>query len=138
MNIAKKDYPFWVLIAVGVCVVVFLLMSKGGNKGEEAMVSASPTPVGSVQPTPGLIVTEGGSYRDLLVQFDGFRIALDANCQSAQPSNVSFKNMTQIMLDNSASDQHRTVKIGDRIFVVGYVVNGEIHALGLKRVPALH
>ena len=49
-------------------------------------------------------------YTDALVIYKGARIELDENCQ-ANPSSVTYKNGTSIMIDNRASVD-RVVKVG--------------------------
>lgn len=50
------------------------------------------------------------SYANALVKYKDARIQLDQNCQ-AHPNNVTYKNNTDIMIDNRASVA-RTVKVG--------------------------
>ena len=78
--------------------------------------SPTPTPKITVESTPELIFEELPNYYTLAVSLDKENryFAIDADCMSINPSNVVYKNNTQIMLDNAASDKARVLKIGGR------------------------
>jgi hypothetical protein len=52
------------------------------------------------------------------VQYDSRRILLASDCQSANPSNMNFKNGTRIMLDNTLSSEARVIKIGNNSYKI--------------------
>lgn len=58
------------------------------------------------------------SYADALVKYKDARIQLDNNCQ-ANPNNVTFKNNTNIMIDNR-SNMARTVRAGSVFSIKAY------------------
>ena len=58
------------------------------------------------------------SYANALVKYKDARIQLDAGCQ-ATPNVVTYKNNTNIMIDNRAAAT-RTVKVGSVFSVKGY------------------
>lgn len=120
MNIAKKDYPFWILIGIAV-IFVIVLVSNRNEEGQinENEMEESPPPTPTLQVDvipPDFLSPEASNYDALVVEFEGRRLVLDANCTSASPSNITFKNLTQIMIDNRASNEPRTVRIGDRVY----------------------
>ena len=85
--------------------------------------TATPTPTATPKkviknstPTPDLIVQEVQSHQRLVDVLDPLnrRLALDANCTSLVPSQVSYPNDLEIMIDNYESAQPRILKIGGR------------------------
>lgn len=118
----------WLGFIVIVIIIVVLLVFRGERNFEQTEdVLLSPSPSFSVSPVirpistraaipkPGLDIKV---YNDLLVEYDGRYIALASDCRSSDPSNVDYKNGTQIMLDNIASAEARVIKIGDKSYSV--------------------
>jgi hypothetical protein len=115
----RSDYPFWILIAVAVAVIIILLVTKGnGGRNGDGLADGSPSPSVSVSPVgsnppPSGLPAGASDYNSLLSQFSGRRIVFDSSC-NIMPDTTSFKNMTQIMLDNKNSTKPLSVKIGER------------------------
>lgn len=100
---------------------------KAGNDTGNISTSISPSPTQSTtptpkllknspKPTPGIIIRELTGYKywaDLLEPLNQ-RLVLDENCTTIVPSQVSYPNNTQIMLDNTFSSNPHVLKIGSR------------------------
>lgn len=111
--------------------VFFWMSQKGGvsNNTDNVLVSTSPSPAQSVtlsptpklpknssKPTPGIIIKELTGYKywaDLLDPLNR-RLVLDENCTTIVPSQVTYPNNIQIMLDNTFSSNSQVLKIGSR------------------------
>jgi|SRR3989344_7573471 len=90
----------WVLVAVVVAVGAYFLVGDWiGQRLVLKDVYPSPNPVQSAS-----------TYTELVKKYNGKRIQFDKYCQ-ANPSNVTFKNGTSIMLDNRSGDA-RIVSVG--------------------------
>ena len=130
----NKNYIYWAIAAVGITVVAMFLANGGDRVDELADISPtpdfslnpepSPTPTpkpnGSAKPTPGLIVKEVKTYEQLTAEFEqqGRWIAINADCTGLVPSNVTYHNNTEIMLDNTASTERHILKIGSREYLL--------------------
>lgn len=66
------------------------------------------------QPTPGLIAKEINQYQYWVDRLGPLNrhLVLDENCTSIVPSQVTYPNNTQIMLDNTLSPKSYVLKIG--------------------------
>ncbi len=130
MKIENKNYLFFIAIIAILAVAVavpLLLNKKGSNQEVTTSPSASPslsaTPelgiksVSSASPSPGVNILEG-SYQDWFNQLDpqGRVLGLRPGCSSVVPSNVTYKNNTLIMIDNTYTSDALTLKIGDRSY----------------------
>ncbi len=139
MKIDKKTYIYLAIAAVGVVLIAMSQVNRGGsdlNKENSNVSGASPStsisPVISLRPslgasikptpkpTPGIKIEVINRYKDMAAQFDiGARhLVLDETCSTIVPSNVAYKNNTQIMLDNTASTEPRTLRVGDRSYEI--------------------
>ncbi len=132
MKIAKKTYLYLAVVAVGV-VLILVSQVKQVNKrsSNDTVFGVSPSPSTSVRvsphpsprlspgPTPGIKAEMViNRYKDLVAQLgpENRRLAIDSSCSTIVPSNLIYKNNTQVMLDNTASVESRTLKIGDRSY----------------------
>lgn len=121
----KKNIYIYSIIAIAIVGGAIFWMSQN-NKAGNVTVSTispnpsqslvpSPTPKTTVKPTPGINVTESDTY---LYWFNLLNpknrvLRLDENCTSIVPSQVSYPNNTQIMIDNTFSSSPRILKIGN-------------------------
>src|SRR3989344_8951008 len=123
----ENSKSLWVGLGAVVVVValVFLVMS-GRNSApvqvadenlDESVLSTEDLSEGSVNvnaPAP----TAPLSYQEAIAKYGDARLQLDRACQ-ASPSRMTFKNNTNIMIDNRASVS-RTVKVGSVFTVKAY------------------
>lgn len=117
----------WIVIVVVLALVALWWFRQGGS-GQYVWPSTSSSPVPTVTATTKAAVakpkatataTPTASYSQLVLQFGSNRIQFDNNCR-VQPSNVVFKNGTQIMLDNRSS-QTQSFTIGGTAYTLpGY------------------
>jgi hypothetical protein len=147
----KGNNGFW--IALGVIIIV-LIIWVAVKKHHATVVAQQGIVPASVMQTPDAITpTEdlsAGSvdasktttpavapvtiaYADALVKYAGKIIQLDNQCQVTNPNSWTFKNGTDIMIDNRASSA-RTVKIGSTYSVKGY--GFKIIKLSSAKLPA--
>jgi len=126
----KRNYVYIGIVAIVVIGGVIFLMNQGdkiNNIADEP--TASSTPVQSMTPTQTpklikstpkpsseLIAREGDNYQYWVDRLDPLnrRLIVDENCMSIAPSQVSYLNNTQIMLDNLTSSQAHILKIGTK------------------------
>lgn len=126
-----KNIYIYSIIAVAVVGGVIFGMSRNNKTDNIAStsylfspspsLSQSPVPSqtpkltqNSPKPTLALVIKQIGSYQywvDLLEPLNR-QLTLDENCTSIVPSQVSYPNNTQIMLDNTFSVLPRILKIG--------------------------
>jgi hypothetical protein len=124
MKIGKKDIIFWILIAAVAVTLIFIL--KPDNK-QNALNSPSPTPTATPTVTPGnskvptptpgyLIVKESRTYQGWFDELDPENRVLRvySECDYIVPSNLTYKNNTKIMLDNTGSSENHVLKIGGK------------------------
>jgi hypothetical protein len=129
MKIGKKDIIFWILIA-GVFTVFFIITLERDSNPE---ATPTPTPVASpketatpapeptkyilptTKPKGEIKVEEVGAYERLFAEMDPENRVLGvyAECQQLIPSNVAYKNNTEVMLDNTRSTKSHILKIGN-------------------------
>ncbi len=64
------------------------------------------------------VTTSRNTYEEALLTYQNTRIQLNNNCQ-ATPNNVTYKNNTNVMIDNRAGVA-RTVKIGTTLSIPAY------------------
>lgn len=114
-----KENPMFVLVIV-LILVIYGWWSLRNSPAPVVTVEPSQTvsdgvETGSVNATiPATVV----SYAQALEKYKDARIQLDQNCQ-ATPNIMTFKNNTNIMIDNRASIA-RTVKVGSTFSIKGY------------------
>lgn len=123
----------WVWVVLGVVVVgliVFFIVRANKNSYSDNPGAGGDTPVTALEPTED--VSQGSvnastasgstgnllSYNEALAFYKDRRIQFDTNCQ-AIPNNITFKNNTNIMIDNRSAES-RTIKIGTTYTVKGY------------------
>ncbi len=82
------------------------------NANQTVTEDTSSGSVNATNPTASI------SYQNALVQYKDARIQLDKNCQ-ATPNNMTFKNGTNIMIDNR-SEKIRTIKVGSVFSIKPY------------------
>ena len=125
MNKLIKSQSVWVVVGLVVVVIVVVFIFKVGSTNPPPELTPlptlllSPSPISSVEPKPkqsgGLQVE---TYDNLVLVYDGRRLALAADCRSSEPSNVDYRNGTKVMLDNTASREPRVIKIGSNSYNV--------------------
>jgi len=121
--------------------VAIFLVNKTEKTGDELVLPSptfivepssvpSPTPLptprvspkASLQPkpTPTLIFKEEMTYEQLTEALGakGRWLALAPDCSYIVPSNVTYYNNTEIMLDNTASNVRHILKIGGREYLL--------------------
>jgi hypothetical protein len=125
----KNIYIYSIIVVAIVGGVIFWASQNGkfNNVADVSTISPSPssgqssvpsqTPKlskNTPKPTPGIVITEVKNYRYWAELLDPIsrRLVLDENCTSIVPSQVSYPNNTQIMLDNTYSALPRVLKIG--------------------------
>lgn len=117
-----KNIYIYVIIAVAVVGAVVFMTSKTSKQTEPSpSPSPTPSPTASVSLSPKPKPTGGINveiYDELIVEYEMRRILLANDCQSADPSNIDFKNGTKIMLDNTYSSEDRIIKIGDNSYSI--------------------
>ena len=125
----KMKKTLMLVVVVLVVVLGYWLMGRDGNflsdnmsPGEEtAMPSNSPaakTPA-KKSAAPTSVPTSLRPYGDLVKEYEGKRIQFDERCQMV-PSNSTYKNGTNIMLDNRSSNPV-SVKVGTASYsLIGY------------------
>lgn len=132
----NKNYLYIVVGLVAVITVAVLLSNKNNapDVDLDTLISTpslntepSPTPVetprpkpGSTKPTPGLIFKPIKTYEQLTKEFEleGRWLALNDSCTEIVPSNVTYHNNAEIMLDNTASSTRHILKIGGREYLL--------------------
>lgn len=128
MEKGKKENVWIVLIIVLVLVVLgFWSMSKNSAPVyDQTMDSVEDT--GGATGAPAASI----SYQNALVKYKDARIQLDKICQ-ASPDKMTFKNGTNIMVDNRAPVA-RTVKVGSVFTLKAY--SYKIVNLSSETLPA--
>lgn len=134
----NKIYLYFFLVLVVIIVAVTVLVNKGyrtGDKGVSLSPNPSPTPTVILnensfpsptinlkpKPTPALIFKETKTYEQLAHDFDesgNRRLALAPDCSYIIPSQNTYKNNTELMLDNTNSLKRQILKIGDREYLL--------------------
>lgn len=99
------------VIAVAFIGVLFLTNRFGGNEeGEPFLTPGEVFEVGEEGTEPAA----SQNYTRLVAQFEGRRIQFDENCQMIPPS-VTYKNQTQVMLDNRSAEARTIVIAGSQL-----------------------
>lgn len=120
----KNNKNLWIWFVVVLVVVIIILLSTNIFTSVPPAKESDPTPladsVDSTEDTSAGSVNVGVSaatisYQNALVKYKDARIQLDATCQ-ANPKNVTYKNGTDIMIDNRAPAT-RAVKVGSTFSV---------------------
>lgn len=135
----KNTYIYSVVAVVVIVGLVFLMNqeSKTGKVIDNLELVVSPTPTflptpaqvkvatpkplkSSPKPTPKLVAQEVNQYQYWVETLEPInrRLALNENCTSIVPSQVSYPNNTQIMLDNTFSSSPHVLKIGDQEYSI--------------------
>lgn len=114
------------VVAVVVLALVIWMASRSANDeapladGEGTdisdMTSTEDTTAGSVNTSAPQSATL--SYQQALVKYADARIQIDSTCQ-VSPNNVTYKNGTNIMLDNRSAVT-RTIKLGSTYTIKPY------------------
>lgn len=115
----KGESPIFILVVVLV-LVVYAFWSVKQNPVSTVDISQ---PINFIENTNngGVNVAAPAttiSYTQALAKYKDARIQLDQNCR-AHPNNVTYKNNTNIMVDNRA-DLSRTVKVGSTFSIQAY------------------
>ena len=107
----EKNKNMWIGIGVVVIIIVIYLAMSSSSVApavtDNQIIPTEDTSAGSVNvgaPVASI------SYAQALVKYKDARIQLDENCQ-ASPNSVTYKNGTNIMIDNRSS-VIRTIKVG--------------------------
>lgn len=115
------------LLSLGGIVIIALLLVLTNKKTDgpadlslsptpTANMDASPTPAVSMgaSPTPGIIAKEVQDYNYWFQKLDPKSrvLAVYDECAYLVPSNVAYPNNTEVMLDNTRSEQNHVLKIG--------------------------
>jgi hypothetical protein len=131
----KKPIILWTLIAIAIIAVgAMLFVNKKGDvtispsssplPSESPNQSIAPTPTSTPKKTttatPGIKAEEVNSYEYLFNRMDPENrvFGIYAECQLIIPSNLTHKNNTEVMLDNTRSTKDHTLKIGDKEYAL--------------------
>jgi hypothetical protein len=124
MENQKGSRAGWMTFGVIVLIVVavWAVMMSRKPEEQEIVVNTPPQEALSTEDIgPGSVNSSTGtapvvlSYAQALVKYKNARIQLDDMCQ-ASPNNVTYKNNTNIMIDNRSAVS-RTLKIGGPVSV---------------------
>src|SRR5258708_267492 len=121
-NNNKNLWASVIIVVVLVAGIAYWAMNR--NSTSEQSPLAAQTPVTSTEDTTAGSVNSSASplatlsYQQALLKYKDARIQLDKTCQ-ATPNNVTYKNGTNIMIDNRAPVA-RTVKVGSTISIKGW------------------
>jgi len=129
MKLDKKNIILLALVGVIVIALIIALNGKEDNEDIDDF-SLSPTPTVSTDtsptgtpvvkvtadPKPGIIIKDMPNYDYWFQQLDSKNRVLGIydECGYIVPSNVAYKNNTEVMLDNTRSNQDLVLKIGDK------------------------
>lgn len=130
----NKNYILGIIVVVAIVIVVVLFLTKSdkNNVGEimspiNLNLTASPTPTGTPEPRPmptkprgEIIFKEIKTYEQLVEELHpkGRHLVISPDCSYIVPSNVTYPNNTEIMLDNTASTERHILKIGGREYLL--------------------
>lgn len=112
----KIDKNVWV--AVITIIVLVLILFIGFSKGKanklvsDLLDKADSEKVTQTSTTKKTSSASTLTYGEALALYEGKRVQLGMNCQ-ANPSSLTFKNNTKIMVDNRSS-MVRDVQVGDK------------------------
>ena len=139
----KNNYNIYIVVSAVVVLVaaVSLFLRWGSDKNNSdvnipvyvsptptSVLELSPTPTFTPKPTtktanpsPSINVQEVRTYRQWAEELDltSRRLAItDDTCTELVPSNATYPNNTQLMLDNSYSNKSHILKIGGREYIL--------------------
>ena len=103
-----------IAVAIGLIAIVVLVVRAPKKTDDTVSGPVSQTLI--MSPLPAMTAQETPNYdawKKALNPLNRY-LALDKDCTSSVPSQVTYPNNTQIMLDNTASDVARVLKIGSR------------------------
>lgn len=122
----EKNKSMWMIagiVLVVVAIIIFVVMQNKDNDDllenesnivQEEVVVEDEKIAGELDTTPDTKVTKSPvaslTYEQALVKYKDYRLQIDTQCRIS-PNNVTYKNKTNIMLDNR-SPVSRTVKVG--------------------------
>ena len=133
----NKNYLYFGSVALALVVVALFVINRGDRSDDAGLLLPTQTPViGELQtatptsnpsmtgkPTPALDFKVVNNFESLASRFDldGNRrlIILNDSCSELLPSQVAYKNNTEIMIDNTRSSESHILKIGGREYSVG-------------------
>jgi hypothetical protein len=149
MKLEKKDYAF-ALSAVFILIVLYIINMPSGTDIEEdykpspepsasESVLPSPTPAksGVIQTNkPELIAKELNDYDYWFNKMDSQNMVLGiyGECTYIVPSNLTYKNNTNVMLDNTRSTKDHVLKIGSTEYALK-AGEWKITTLSSKQLP---
>ncbi len=145
MENKKSSNGMWIVVGVVVLALIIIVVMKSQKPTEVAIIEApsqntlqatEDLSAGSVN-TPVAPTTTGVapvtiSYANALIKYKNARIQLNDQCQ-ALPRQMTFKNNTNIMIDNRSSAS-RTLKIGAPVSIKGF--GFKIINLSSAKLPA--
>lgn len=133
----------WYVLGVVVVLVVVAVAWRGGGSPSDSEESLSPSvsvgasanvsPTAAVKPRVAPTPVLPNTYGDAVAQFSDRRIQFDMYCQ-ANPVNNTYKNGSQIMLDNRSGDARIISLNGVQYNLAGY--GWKIVTLNAKTLPA--
>lgn len=120
----------WIWIVVIVLVIVGIVIAVKMKKSDTSTVADNQNPSavevtedvsdGSVDaPKTAGVAPVTMSYANALIKYKDARIQIGDQCTVSKLSNLTFKNNTDVMIDNRSSVAH-TLKIGSTFSVKGY------------------
>lgn len=126
----KKNYLYFGLVLVAMVAVAFAIVNRGDRPNDSDSIIPTPTPTAEMtenatstpkpfttnKPVPTLDIKVVENFESLArkLDLDGNRriIILNDECSELLPSQVAYKNNTEIMLDNTRSSKPHILKIG--------------------------
>ena len=132
-NFTKRT---WILLEIYVvtAVVGLVVLNSSTNKQKEleSLRETVKEESTGIAPIKGGTTQQLKTYNQLVKDFNGRRIQFDARCQ-AIPSNVTYKNGTQVMFDNRSGDARWISVGGAEYYLSGY--GYKILTLSSKTLP---
>jgi hypothetical protein len=136
----KNKRLLWYVVGAVVILVVLAVVLRGDKEGWSGTPTPTPTASPSVSVAPGGTPRTSvkppvtpASYGDAVRLYADRRIQFDMYCQ-ANPLNNTYKNGTNIMLDNRSGDARIITVNGVQYPVAGY--GWKIITLSSKTLPA--
>ncbi len=132
-NFKKKT---WILLGIYVvtAVIGMVVLSSSTNKqrASESLKDTIKEESNGAAPVEGGTAQQLKTYNQLLKDFIGRRVQFDARCQ-AIPSDLTYKNGTQVMFDNRSGDARWISVGGAEYYLSGY--GYKILTLSSKSLP---